>query len=46
MANQLLIGDDGSDEDITEAYAQLTVEVITRVNEARARRSGRHAKGA
>jgi chromosome partitioning protein len=46
VANQLLIGDDGSDEDITEAYAQLTVEVITRVNEARARRSGRHAKGA
>jgi chromosome partitioning protein len=45
VANRLLIGDDGSDEDITAAYAQLTVEVIQRVNEARARR-GRHAKGA
>jgi chromosome partitioning protein len=43
VANRLVLGDDGCDEDIAEAYAQLTIEVLTRINEARARR-GRHAR--
>jgi chromosome partitioning protein len=45
VADRLMLGDDGVDVDIAEAYAQLTVEVINRINEARAQR-GRHAKAA
>jgi chromosome partitioning protein len=44
VANRLVIGDEGSDEDINEAYGRLTLETIHRINNARARR-GRHAKG-
>lgn len=45
VANSLVISDDNADPDIAEAYARLTVEVITRVGEARERR-GKHAKEA
>ena len=44
VANRQLIGDEGADDDINEAYAAFVVEVIQRVNEARANRGGRHAK--
>lgn len=43
IASRLVIGDEGSDDDINDAYGRLTLEVIQRVNDARARR-GRHAK--
>lgn len=46
MVNKgLVIGDEGADPSIDEAYAQFTIEVIKSINEARARR-GRHAKEA
>lgn len=43
VASSLVISDDTADPDIAEAYANLTVEVIQRINEARSRR-GRHAR--
>jgi chromosome partitioning protein len=43
VAGSLVISDDTADPDIAEAYANLTVEVISRINEARERR-GKHAK--
>ncbi len=45
VANRQVIGDDDTDQDINESYASFTVEVIQRVNEARANR-GRHAREA
>jgi chromosome partitioning protein len=45
VADRLVLGDDGVDPDIAEAYAQLTIEVLNRINAARTRR-GRHAKAA
>jgi chromosome partitioning protein len=43
VAGSLVISDENADPDIAEAYANLTVEVIQRINEARARR-GRHPR--
>lgn len=45
VAKSLVISDESADPDIAEAYANLTVEVIRRISEARERR-GRHAREA
>lgn len=45
VSAKLVLGDEGTDPDLDEAYGRLTLEVIQRVNEARSRRS-RHGKSA
>jgi chromosome partitioning protein len=44
VSQRLVLGDEGTDSDVDEAYGQFTLEVIQRVNECRAQR-GRHSKG-
>jgi chromosome partitioning protein len=44
VSQRLVLGDEGTDSDVDEAYGQFTLEVIQRVNECRAQR-GRHGKG-
>lgn len=45
VSSKLVLGDEGTDPDLDEAYGRLTLEVIQRVNQARARRS-RHGRSA
>ena len=45
VAQRLLLGDNGTDPDLSEAYGRFTVEVMERVNIARSNRS-RHSKRA
>ena len=42
VTNHLVLGDEGADPDLSEAYGRFTMEVIERVNSARLAR-GRHA---
>ena len=44
VGNRLVVGDEGTDADINDAYVALTLECIARINEARGKR-GRHGKG-
>lgn len=40
--DRLVLGDEGADEDLVDAYGHLTLEVIHRVRERREREGGKH----
>ncbi len=44
VGNRLVVGDEGTDADINDAYVALTLECIARINEVRGK-CGRHGKG-
>jgi chromosome partitioning protein len=43
VSDQIVLGDDNADPDLAQAYANFTVEVMTRVDEGRRNRGKHHA---